>query len=140
MSIQSKLAELERSKENTSNKIIPVIEYFQSANVSKLMHKIISNLKESDYRLSESNQNFKLYLYHDKLEMFRYETSIRKMPKFHVLGLNDSTKEIRTVDIESRPSFVLRFNKSRELKITKFAESLSSSELIENLEDLLFSN
>ena len=72
--------------------------------------------------------------------MFGYETSIRKMPKFHVLGLNDSTKEIRTVDIESRPSFVLRFNKSRELKITKFAESLSSSELIENLEDLLFSN
>lgn len=41
MSIQSKLAELERSKENTSTKIIPVIEYFQSANVSKLMHKII---------------------------------------------------------------------------------------------------
>ena len=72
--------------------------------------------------------------------MFRYETSIREMPKLHVPGLGDSTKEIRTVDIESRPAFVLRFNKSCELKIAKFAESLSASELIENLEDLLFSN
>ena len=124
MSIQSKLAELERSKEDTSTKIIPVIEYFQSAKVSQLMHKIISNLKESDYRLSESNQNFKLYLYHDKLEMFRYETSISEMPKFHIPGLGDSTKEIKTC----------------ELKIAKFAESLSASELIENLEDLLFSS
>ena len=44
MSIQSKLAELECSKENTSTKTIPVIEYFQSAKVSQLMHKIISKL------------------------------------------------------------------------------------------------
>lgn len=140
MSIQSKLAELERSKENTSTRIIPVIEYFQSSKVRQLMHKIISNLKESDYRLSESNQNFKLYLYHDKIEMFRYETSIREMPKLHIPGLGERTEEIKTIDIESRPSFVLRFDKSLTLKITKFAESLSADELIENLEDLLFSN
>lgn len=140
MSIQSKLAKLERSKENTSTKTIPVIEYFQSAKVSQLMHKIISNLKESDHRLSESNQNFLLYLYHDKLEMFRYETSIRETPKFCVPGLGERTRKIETVDIESRPSFVLRFDTSLTLTITKFAEPLSASELIENLEDLLFSN
>lgn len=139
MSIQSKLAELECSKENTSTKTIPVIEYFQSAKVSQLMHKIISNLKESDYRLSESNHNFVLYLYHDKLEMFRYETSIRETPKFRVPGLGERTRKIETVDIESRPSFVLRFDKSLTLTITKFAESLSADELIKNLEDLLFS-
>lgn len=140
MSIQNQLNELERKNQITHTKHIPVIEYFQSVKVSGLMRKIISNLKESDHRLSESNQNFMLYLYHDKLEMFRYVTHIHEMPKFHVPGLDERTEEIKTIDIESRPSFVLRFDKSLTLKITKFAESLSADELIENLEDLLFSN
>ena len=140
MSIQNQLNELERKNINTQIKHIPVIEYFQSAKVSGLMHKIVSNLKESGPRLSESNQNFKLYLYHNKLEMFRYITHIHETPKFHVPGPGERTKEIKTVDIESESSFVLRFDESLTLTITKFAASLSTDELIENLEELLFSN
>ena len=138
MSIHSQLAELERSNENTHTKAIQVIGYFQSAKVIQLMHKIISNLKTSDHRLSESNQNFKLYLYHDKLEMFRYETRISDAPQSRIPFFGCSTKEIKTVDIEYSPSFVLHFDNSLKCKITKFAESLTADELIENLDDLLF--
>ena len=138
MSIQSQLSELERSNENTRTKAMQVIGYFQSAKVTQLMHKIISNLKTSDHRLSESNQNFKLYLYHDKLEMFRYETRISDTSKFRIPWFDYSTKEIKTVDIEYSPSFVLLFDESLKCKITKFAESLTADELIENLDDLLF--
>lgn len=138
MSIQSQLSELERSNENARTKAIQVIGYFQSAEVTQLMHKIISNLKTSDHRLSESNQNFKLYLYHDKLEMFRYETRISKTPKFRILCFDYGAEEIKTVDIEHSPSFVLHFDESLKCKITGFAESLEADELIENLDDLLF--
>ena len=140
MSIQSQLSELERSNENTRTKAIQVIGYFQSAEVTQLIHKIISNLKTSDHRLSESNQNFKLYLYHDKLEMFRYETRVSEVPKFRIPFVSHSTKEIKTVDIEHSPSFVLHFDESLKCKITGFAESLAADELIENLDDLLFSD
>ena len=140
MSIQSQLDKLERSNESTKIKSDRVIEYLQSDKVKQILAAAASNLKTSDGRLSESNQNIKLYLYHDKLEMFRYETRISELPKFRIPCFDDSTKEIKTFDIEYSPSFVLHFDESLKYEITRFAESLTADEVIENLEDLLFSN
>lgn len=140
MSIQSQLNKLERSNESTKIKSDRVIEYLQSDKVKQILATSASNLKTLDSSLSESNQNFKLYIHHDKLEMFRYETRISEVPKFRIPCFDDSTKEIKTVDIGFAPSFVLRFDGSDKLEITKLDSSLSSDEVIENLEDLLFSN
>ena len=115
-----------------------VLEYLNSK-------KVQTQLERESYfggehgLLIERNRRFRIYLYRDSLELYEYRVTEIVEPLVNLPILKSLFKRVYTIeDLSYDPVFKASLDSDGSIKIDQFASYLSSEDVIEALDELLF--
>lgn len=115
-----------------------VLEYLNSEKVQTQLERESYFGGEHGLRI-ERNRRFRLYLYRDSLELYEYRVTEIVEPLVNLPILKSLFKSVYTLeDLSHDPAFKANFNADRSIKIDRFASHLTSENVIEALDELLF--
>lgn len=115
-----------------------VLDYLKSEKVQTQLERE-AYFGGSHGLLQERNDRFRLYLSRKRLELheYRYTEIVEPMTEFPILRY--LFKRVYTVeDLSTESVFKVIFNDDGSIKIDQFASYLTSDEIIEALDELLF--
>lgn len=115
-----------------------VLEYLNSK-------KVQTRLERESYfggehgLLIERNRRFRIYLYRDSLELYEYRVTEIVESLVNLPILKSLFKRVYTIeDLSYDPVFKSSLDSDRSIKIDQFASYLTSDDVIEALDELLF--
>lgn len=115
-----------------------VLEYLNS-------EKVQTQLERESYfagehgLLIERNRRFRIYLYRDSLELYEYRVTEIVEPLVNLPILRSLFKRVYTIeDLSYDPVFKASLDSDRSIKIDQSASYLTSDDVIEALDELLF--
>ena len=115
-----------------------VLDYLNSEKVQTQLERESCFIGEHGLRI-ERNRRFRLYLYRDSLELNEYRVTEIVEPLVNLPILRSLFKRVYTLeDLSFDPVFKVVFGSDRSIKIDRFASHLSSEDVIEALDELLF--
>lgn len=115
-----------------------VLDYLNSEKVQTQLERESCFVGEHGLRI-ERNRRFRLYLYRDSLELNEYRVTEIVEPLVNLPILRSLFKRVYTLeDLSFDPVFKVSLNSDRSIKIDRFASHLSSDDVIEALDELLF--
>lgn len=115
-----------------------VLDYLNSEKVQTRLERE-SYFGGSHGLLIERNRRFKLYLARESLELYEYRHTEIVEPLVNFPILKSLFKRVYTVeDLSYSSVFRAIFNSDGSIKIDRFASYLTSEDIIEALEELLF--
>ena len=115
-----------------------VLDYLTSEKVQTQLERESCFVGEHGLRI-ERNRRFRLYLYRDSLELNEYRVTEIVEPLVNLPILRSLFKRVYTLeDLSFDPVFKVVFSSDRSIKIDRFASHLSSDDVIEALDELLF--
>lgn len=89
--------------------------------------------------LIERNRRFKMYLIRESLELHEYRVTEIVEPLVDLPILRSLFKHVYTLeDLSHDPVFIASLNSDGSIKIDRFASYLTSEDVIEALDELLF--
>ena len=115
-----------------------VLEYLNSKKVQTQLERESYFGGEHSLRI-ERNRRFRLYLIRERIELYEYRVTEIVEPLVNLPILRSLFKRVYTIeDLSYDPVFKANFNDDRSIKIDQFASYLSSEDVIEALDELLF--
>lgn len=115
-----------------------VLDYLNSEKVQTRLERE-SYFGGSHGLMIERNRRFKLYLARESLELYEYRyTEIVELLVDLPILRSLFKKVDRLVDLSTDPVFKVTFNSDGSIKIDRFASYLTSEDVIEALDELLF--
>lgn len=115
-----------------------VLEYLNSKKVQTQLERE-SYFAGEHGLLIERNRRFRLYLYKDSLELYEYRVTEIVEPLVNLPILRSLFKRVWTLeDLSYDPVFKVILESDRSIKIDQFASYLTSDDVIESLDELLF--
>ena len=138
MSIETKLKQKEAMIAKRNDLKSKILDYLHSDKVKNLFSRYLASASNESC-LIEKNDNFRLYLTRQALELYEYRTIevTNRMTEMPIL--RSIFKQVYTVnDLSYDPVFSLEFNEDGSYKIDRLVSSLTADELIEALDELLF--
>lgn len=115
-----------------------VLDYLNSEKVQTQLERESYFGGEHGLRI-ERNRRFRLYLYRDSLELYEYRVTEIVEPLVNLPILRSLFKRVYTLeDLSHDPVFKVSLNSDRSIKIDRFASYLKSEDVIETLDELLF--
>lgn len=89
--------------------------------------------------LIERNRRFRLYLIRERIELYEYRVTEIVESLVNLPILKSLFKRVYTIeDLSYDPVFKVSLNSDRSIKIDQFASYLTSDDVIEALDELLF--
>ena len=89
--------------------------------------------------LIERNRRFRLYLIRERIELYEYRVTEIVEPLVNLPILKSLFKRVYTIeDLSYDPVFKASLDSDRSIKIDQFASYLTSDDVIEALDELLF--
>lgn len=89
--------------------------------------------------LIERNRRFRLYLIRERIELYEYRVTEIVEPLVNLPILKSLFKRVYTLeDLSFDPVFKVSLNSDGSIKIDQFASYLTSDDVIEALDELLF--
>lgn len=115
-----------------------VSEYLNSKKVQTQLERESYFGGEHGLRI-ERNRRFRLYLYKDSLELYEYRVTEIVEPLVNLPILRSLFKRVYTIeDLSYDPVFKASLDSDGSIKIDQFASYLTSDDVIEALDELLF--
>lgn len=115
-----------------------VLEYLNSEKVQTRLERE-SCFGGEHGLLIERNRRFRIYLYRDSLELYEYRVTEIVEPLVNLPILKSLFKRVYTIeDLSYDPVFKASLDSDGSIKIDQFASYLSSDDVIESLDELLF--
>lgn len=115
-----------------------VLDYLNSKKVQTQLERE-SYFGEEHGLLIERNRRFRLYLYKDSLELYEYRVTEIVESLVNLPILKSLFKRVYTIeDLSYDPVFKVSLDSEGSIKIDQFASYLSSDDVIEALDELLF--
>lgn len=115
-----------------------VLDYLNSKKVQTQLERESYFGGEHGLRI-ERNRRFRLYLYRDSLELYEYRVTEIVEPLVNLPTLRSLFKRVWTLeDLSYDPVFKVILESDRSIKIDQFASYLTSDDVIEALDELLF--
>ena len=115
-----------------------VLDYLNSDKVQTHLERESYFGGEHGLRI-ERNRRFRLYLYRDSLELYEYRVTEIVEPLVNLPILRSLFKRVYTIeDLSYDPVFKVSLDSDGSIKIDQFASYLSSEDVIEALDELLF--
>lgn len=115
-----------------------VLDYLNSEKVQTQLERESYFGGEHGLRI-ERNRRFRLYLYRDRLELFEYRATEIVEPLVDLPILRSLFQQVYTIeDLSHDPVFKVSLNSDGSIKIDQFASYLTSDDVIEALDELLF--
>ena len=115
-----------------------VLDYLNSDKVQTRLERESYFSGEHGLRI-ERNRRFRLYLYRDSLELYEYRVTEIVEPRVNLPILRSLFKRVYTLeDLSHDPVFKVSLNSDGSIKIDQFASYLTSEDVIEALNELLF--
>lgn len=115
-----------------------VLEYLNSEKVQTQLERESCFGGEHGLRI-ERNRRFRIYLYRDSLELYEYRVTEIVEPLVNLPILKSLFKRVYTIeDLSYDPVFKLSLDSDGSYKIDQFASHLTSDDVIETLDELLF--
>ena len=115
-----------------------VLEYLNSKKVQTQLERESYFGGEHGLRI-ERNRRFRLYLYRDSLELYEYRVTEIVESLVNLPILKSLFKRVYTIeDLSYDPVFKASLDSDRSIKIDQFASYLTSDDVIEALDELLF--
>lgn len=115
-----------------------VLDYLNS-------EKVQAHLERESYfsgehgLMIERNKQFRLYLIRDRLELYEYRTTEIVEPLIDLPILRSLFKRVWTLeDLSYNPVFEAIFDSDGSMKINRFASHLTFEDVIQALDELLF--
>ena len=136
MSVAKQISDMQERDKARRTEWVKLIEYLNSDKVRELVESFIETVPLS---LIERDDDFRLYLQRDKLEVYEYEMIETREAKIDFPILNRifyRMKENKVV--KSYPSFVARLNGDHSFTIEKMNSSVRADDFIESIDKLLF--
>lgn len=115
-----------------------VLDYLNSEKVQTQLERESYFGGEHGLRI-ERNRRFRLYLYRDSLELHEYRVTEIVESLVNLPILKSLFKRVYTLeDLSFDPVFKVSLNSDGSIKIDQFASYLTSDDVIEALDELLF--
>ena len=115
-----------------------VLEYLNSEKVQTHLERESYFGGEHGLRI-ERNRRFRIYLYRDRLELYEYRVTEIVESLVNLPILKSLFKRVYTIeDLSYDPVFKVSLDSDGSIKIDQFASYLSSDDVIEALDELLF--
>lgn len=115
-----------------------VLDYLNSDKVQTQLERESYFGGEHGLRI-ERNRRFRLYLYRDRLELYEYRVTEIVEPLVNLPILKSLFKRVWTLeDLSYDPVFKASLDSDGSIKIDQFASYLTSDDVIEALDELLF--
>ena len=115
-----------------------VLDYLNSDRVQTQLERESYFGGEHGLRI-ERNRRFRLYLYRNSLELYEYRVTEIVEPLVDLPILRSLFQQVYTLeDLSHDPVFKVSLNSDRSIKIDQFASYLKSEDVIEALDELLF--
>ena len=115
-----------------------VLDYLNSKKVQTQLERESYFGGEHGLRI-ERNRRFRLYLYRDSLELYEYRVTEIVEPLVNLPILKSLFKCVYTIeDLSYDPVFKASLDSDGSIEIDRFASHLSSEDVIEALDELLF--
>ena len=138
MSIETKLNQKEAMIAKQNDRKSKILDYLHSDKVKNLFSRYLASASNESC-LIEKNDNFRLYLTRQALELYEYRTIEVTNRMTEIPILRSIFKQVFTVnDLSYDPVFSLEFNEDGSYEIDRLVPSLTADELIEALDELLF--
>lgn len=138
MSIETKLKKKESMIAKLDDRKSKILDYLHSDKVKNLFSRCLASANEESC-LIEKNDNFRLYLTRQALELYEYRRIEVTNRMTEIPILRSIFKQVFTVtDLSYEPVFSLEFNEDGSYEIDRLVPSLTTDELIEALDELLF--
>lgn len=115
-----------------------VLEYLNSKKVQTQLE--LESYFGGEYGLRiERNRRFRLYLIRERIELYEYRVTEIVEPLVNLPILRSLFKRVYTIeDLSYDPVFKASLDSDGSIKIDQFASYLSSDDVIEALDELLF--
>ena len=115
-----------------------VLDYLNSEKVQTCLERESYFVGEHGLRI-ERNRRFRLYLYKDSLELYEYRVTEIVESLVNLPILKSLFKRVYTLeDLSYDPVFKASLDSDGSIKIDQFASYLTSDDVIEALDELLF--
>lgn len=115
-----------------------VLDYLNSKKVQTQLERESYFGGEHGLRI-ERNRRFRIYLYRDSLELYEYRVTEIVESLVNLPILKSLFKRVYTIeDLSYDPVFKASLDSDRSIKIDQFASYLTSDDVIEALDELLF--
>ena len=115
-----------------------VLDYLNSEKVQTQLERESYFGGEHGLRI-ERNRRFRLYLYRNSLELYEYRVTEIVEPLVDLPILRSLFQQVYTLeDLSHDPVFKVSLNSDGSIKIDQFASYLKSEDVIEALDELLF--
>ena len=115
-----------------------VLEYLNSKKVQTQLERESYFGGEHGLRI-ERNRRFRLYLIRERIELYEYRVTEIVESLVNLPILKSLFKRVYTIeDLSYDPVFKASLESDRSIKIDQFASYLSSDDVIEALDELLF--
>lgn len=138
MSIETKLKQKEAMIAKLDDRKSKILNYLHSDKVKNLFSRYLASANEESC-LIERNDGFRLYLTRQALELYEYRRIEVTNRMTEIPILRSIFKQVYIVnDLSYEPVFSLEFNEDGSYEIDRLVPSLTADELIEALDELLF--
>lgn len=115
-----------------------VLDYLNSDKVQTQLERESYFGGEQGLRI-ERNRRFRLYLIRERIELYEYRVTEIVEPLVDLPILRSLFKHVYTLeDLSHDPVFIASLNSDGSIKIDRFASYLTSEDVIEALDELLF--
>lgn len=115
-----------------------VLDYLNSDKVQTQLERESYFGGEHGLRI-ERNRRFRLYLIRERIELYEYRVTEIVEPLVNLPILKSLFKRVYTIeDLSYDPVFKASLDSDRSIKIDQFASYLTSDDVIEALDELLF--
>lgn len=115
-----------------------VLDYLNSKKVQTQLERE-SYFGREHGLLIERNRRFRLYLIRERIELYEYRVTEIVEPLVNLPILKSLFKRVYTIeDLSYDPVFKASLDSDRSIKIDQFASYLTSDDVIEALDELLF--
>lgn len=115
-----------------------VLDYLNSDKVQTQLERELYFGGEHGLRI-ERNRRFRLYLYRKSLELYEYRVTEIVEPLVNLPILRSLFQQVYTIeDLSHDPVFKVSLSSDGSIKIDRFASYLTSEDVIEALDELLF--
>lgn len=115
-----------------------VLDYLSSEKVQTQLERESYFGGERGLRI-ERNRRFRLYLIRERIELYEYRVTEIVEPLVNLPILKSLFKRVYTIeDLSYSPIFKAIFNSDGSIEIDQFASHLTSDDVIEALDELLF--
>lgn len=115
-----------------------VLDYLNSEKVQTCLERESYFAGEHGLRI-ERNRRFRLYLIRERIELYEYRVTEIVESLVNLPILKSLFKRVYTIeDLSHDPVFKASLDSDRSIKIDQFASYLTSDDVIEALDELLF--